>query len=123
MTEYISTKYRYAHGSVEGRLLQLSAITERHSCTVVDQATGNAVTCYFTDQQLEEHAEAAYKGRVSVSGKIKYNRAGEPVSMEVADLKKLMPDDELPQLSDLLGINITGGRDAVEYISNKLTGG
>lgn len=113
---YRKTSYVYSYGSIEGRLLLLSALTRQPSCKVVDEVTRTPVTCYFSDPDLEQQANNAYRDRVSVFGRIKYNRTGKPVSMNVSEFTLLRRESELPQIEQLFGINITGGKDAVDHI-------
>lgn len=108
-------RFVFTYGSIEGSLRLLSSLKKQHF-DVVEDTTGTSVHCYFDDAETEAKALAAYKKRVSVQGRIKYNREGKPLSVEVAGLRAFKDARDLPQLSDLIGIDITGGQDSVSYI-------
>jgi hypothetical protein len=102
------------HGSLEGRLEVLS-IHKKNYFAVYDRFTGRRVECTFREKDLAK-AKEAFGRRVSVYGRIHYNREDMPTSMSVEDIEVLPEQNELPQLSDLEGMDITGGIDPATYL-------
>ncbi len=85
---------------------------------IYDPLTGEKIICHIPEDRMAEAKDAldTHPHRVSVTGKVKYNRAGKPISIEVADFTPLRDRHELPQMKDLEGIDLTGGVDPTEYI-------
>ena len=101
-------------GSVEGKLETLS-IHGGTTFAIWEVLTGARVECRFPPEMLDE-AHAAFRHRVSVSGRIRYSRTGRPLSIRVEHIRILRSSSELPQARDLEGIDITGGIDPAEYV-------
>ena len=107
------------HGAVEGRLRQLETLAgeRRDKLVIEDDLTGDRISCYFRDPEIEKQARGAWKQRVSVSGEITVTRAsGDPASVLVEDIRVLRERSELPQMEDLYGIDITHGIESSKYI-------
>jgi len=107
------------HGSVEGRLRQLETLSgeRRDKLVIEDDLTGEKISCYFRDAEIEKQARKAWKRRVSVSGEITVDRAsGNPASVLIEDIQELRERAGLPQLEDLYGIDITHGVESSKYI-------
>ena len=77
--------------------------------------TGEKVTCTL-DKVLMDEAAKFFGKRVSVYGRVRYTREGTPVEIEVKIVRPMKYQAELPQFSDLEGIDITEGVDPTEYI-------
>jgi len=106
------------YSTIEGEIIQLSALSgSDDTISIVDDLTGVRTKCYFHGMQLEREARSAWKRRVSVTGKVTFDKGtGEPKRMDVEEIKILRDRSELPQMQDLLGIDITGGIESSEYI-------
>jgi hypothetical protein len=83
--------------------------------TLSEAVTGARVPCRFPPEQLAE-ARVASGNRVALFGRIRYSRAGTPLSISVEQIRRLRAQSELPQARDLEGINLTGGTDPVDYV-------
>jgi hypothetical protein len=103
--------------SIQGRLEMIS-VHGRPMFNVYEPLRGARVPCYFSADQLLEQASAALscRRRVMVSGTAKFTRDGKIISMQAERMKVLREREELPQLADLEGIDITGGVNPTEYI-------
>jgi hypothetical protein len=82
---------------------------------IVDAITNARVVCVFQDGQLSK-AIAALGGRVEAEGMVAFKSEGVPVSIYVDDFESIPPDDQLPTLDDLKGINLTDGVGADEFM-------
>ncbi len=101
-------------GTLVGKLEMLS-MHERTMFAIWEVISGARIECYIPEERLDE-AHEAFGRRVSVSGKIRYSKAGQPIRIHVEELRALRPQEELPQLKDLEGISITGDVDPTDYI-------
>ncbi len=99
------------YGSFEGKLETLS-VHGKTRFSIFDSVTGRAIHCYFASDKLSE-AHAAFNQRVLVSGKAKYSRIGNPISVNVDNIRILQGG---VKLSDLQDIDITGGIESAKYI-------
>lgn len=106
---------RFDHTSLTGVLEQITYTEDRHRFRLRRSVSGLAVDCAFTPELLEQ-VKAALPHRVRVAGETKYNRVGDPISMQVETIELLPGKEKLPQFDDLSGIDITGGEDAAEYV-------
>ena len=97
-------KPHYELGSIEGHLDSISVHKQR-VFSIWDSISGDRVECRFPDE-LFIQAREALRCRVSVSGKIFFNRTGAPVSISVTEIRKLRDKSELPQFSDLEKMNL-----------------
>lgn len=104
-------------GEIEGRLKDVSELQDRDKIVIVDSLTGRKTPCFFRGPEVEQKVRDGWKHRVVVTGDITVNKAtGEPQEMRIEDIRVLRSRDELPQIDDLLGFDITGGVDSVEYV-------
>lgn len=111
-------RFYYSHGTVEGYLLVLDSSGNKPHFDIIETTAKNQVACYFDDMRIEQDAYRLWKRRVSAVGKIKYNQTGKRISVQVYSLSPLPLDSELPlpTIHSLMGMNITGGVDSVQYI-------
>jgi len=104
-------------GSVDGRLEAIS-IHRRPKFIVYHGLTSKAVTCVFegSDVMLETVKDILGR-RVLVSGTVHSNIKGEPVRIDVADIR-ILGAENLPTTRELTGSHpdITDGMTAEEYI-------
>lgn len=100
--ELVRGKYT-AIGSVEGTLEVLSIHRGIHAI-IYDQLTGQKVQCICDLDLLEELAAAHIGDRLLVEGEVRYNKYGEPTSVEVEDYRVLRSREELPQPEDMVGL-------------------
>ncbi len=99
------------YGSFEGKLETLS-VHGKTRFNIYDPITGRSIQCFFALEKLQD-AHSAFNHRVVVSGKAKYSRVGDPVSVLVEDIRVLVGGIKL---ADLDGIDITGGIESAMYI-------
>jgi len=91
------------YGSVEGKLEMISVRNGPHF-TVYDALTDQGVPCHIPTEKLAEAMDAFGK-RVSVSGLIRYRKTtGEPLSIEVEELRVFPDRTTLPTADDVYGI-------------------
>ncbi len=101
-------------GSLEGTL-EMITIHKQRVFAVYDRFTGKRVECRFTDENLTV-ARDALGHRVTIYGRIRFTREGDPKSVIVQEIEVMPSQSELPQFSDLEGLDITGGVDPAEYV-------
>lgn len=115
----VERKQNREYGTVEGILLSLSITKDQHSqpFVIYDSLTGDMIKCYFSTREIKEKARAAWEHRVCVTGELRVDsRTGNPTSVKVDDIEILRSRDEIPQLDDVEGIDITGGMDSADYV-------
>lgn len=87
------------YGSVEGRLLVMSARGTWHF--EIDEAVwGQRIRCYI-EQDLLEQALEYFRRRVEVYGRIRFRRDGTPISIRV---ERIVPFPERHELPDFLRV-------------------
>jgi hypothetical protein len=106
---------RYDYTSLTGILEQVTYMPGHPKFRLRRSASGLTVDCTFDPSRLSE-VKDALPNRVRVSGTAKYNRVGDPISMQVDQIEQLPTQNRLPQFDDLVGIDITEGEDAAEYV-------
>ena len=109
--DYLLSPVYEDYGSLEGTLETLSVHGKAHF-TIFDPITGKAVRCYFPSNKLED-AYRAFNRRVTVTGKAKYNRMGNAVSISVEKIRELEGGVTTREME---GINITEGTDSAGYV-------
>ena len=104
-------------GAVEGRLELVSLHRPYRRFNVYDTATGRGVKCSLP-AALEDKVIQAIKRRVIASGTVSYNAVGEPLSVQVNNLRVLRREDELPATADLTGSqpDLTGDLSTAAYL-------
>ncbi len=111
-----SPKPTVDHTSLTGILEQVTYMFGRRPRFRLRRGvSGLTVECVFAPERLEE-VKKALPHRVRVSGVAKYNRVGDPISMQVEEIHMLRGKNDLPQFDDLSGIDITGDMDAADYV-------
>jgi len=104
----------FEHGAIEG---ELGISRSRDQLVVIDALTGQQIPCYLADEHLESTVREAWKCRVSVEGRIKVDRrTSQPIELAVENIRILRDRNDLPQLKDLHGIDITGGVESSEHV-------
>jgi hypothetical protein len=95
-------------GTIEGNLESISIHKER-VFAIWEVFSNIRVECRFLADQLEE-AKEALSQRVAVTGTIRYDRRGRPVSIShITRIRVLRPQNELPQARDLEGVPVLAG--------------
>jgi hypothetical protein len=107
-------RYRYTYATLEGMLETLN-VHGGNAFTIYDVLTDHKTVCEFPED-LYAKAYAAVRKRVLVTGRIKYNRDGDPVSMTVETIRERRPAEALPQIRAGEEIDLTGGMDSAEYV-------
>lgn len=103
-------------GSVTGRLEMIS-VRRGPRFSVYEALTRRAVNCRFKEEMLELVKDALGR-RVIASGIIHYNYKGEPIRVELEDLRILPREEELPSPDEILGMapDFTGDSTTEEFI-------
>jgi hypothetical protein len=73
------------------------------------------IACRFPKDMLDQ-VRTLLGERVSVYGKARFSRAGKPLSIEIVEARRLPSQEELAQLKDFTGINITNGESSEAYV-------
>lgn len=107
-------QYSESHTTFEG-VIESVTVHEVRRFNIYDNLRGRRIECYFSSDLLQQVREQ-FGRRVQVYGVGRFDRAGEPVSMRVEELIARRPKEELPQFSDLEGINFTNGVNPTEYV-------
>jgi hypothetical protein len=98
-------------------LKDVSEQSARDKIVIVDDLTNKHTACYFRGERIEQKVRDGWKHRVIVTGDITLDATtGQPLEMQVYDIRILPRRDQLPQIDDILGFDITGGVDSVEYV-------
>jgi hypothetical protein len=110
-----------AYGSVEGVLRRVTVDDrpkhEVYDLQIIDRHTDQIVNCKVSSEMAEQLTQHLRK-RVVLYGMIRYNGEHVPQRIKVESFEPISTE-KLPTLEDLheLGINITNGEDAADYIS------
>jgi hypothetical protein len=109
---------QHSIGSVEGKLETISIHGKRPRFIVYHSLTKKAVTCKFEPEQWLEPVKDALGRRVNARGEVHYNVKGEPLRIELHDLRILRERSELPSTAELGGSapDLTGDTTTEEYI-------
>ncbi len=89
-------------GSLTGKLEVISA-KDGYKFKIHNENRKIRVKCEF-DVSLLEQVLDAFGKRVSVYGKITYNRSHQPESIELKELRIIEDADKLPKMYDVLGV-------------------
>lgn len=105
-----------AIGSIIG-LLEVVSVHKHPKYSVYDAVTERPVSAKFKPSEIDVVKEALGR-RVRVSGLIRRNAKGQPLSVEQPRLSVLPPTDQLPSTDDLIGLDpdFTGDLSTDEYV-------
>jgi hypothetical protein len=92
---------REATGTIEGQLE--SATIHNVNRFTVWEKSGNKVECHFPKEMTFEVKQALGE-RVVVRGKVRYRSDGIAVSVRATRLGGFVPQNEMPQIEDLVGV-------------------
>ncbi len=109
----------YVMTELDGRLESISVHGQAPDFCIYDPITNQPIRCIFSPDDIGRAADLIKaRARVRVSGRAKYNRKDQPISVEVQEFVTLREQGDLPQIRDLhkACIDITGGQDSVEYV-------
>jgi hypothetical protein len=110
----LKRRYRHSYGTIEGTLETLNVHGQR-TFNIYDVLTDEKTECEFPESMFEE-VYGAVRKRVVVTGRVKFNRDGDPISMKVESMRKRPDPATLPQFRVGEEIDLTGGRDSAEYV-------
>lgn len=105
-----------SRGSMEGMLEMVTLHGQRYF-RVYDAVSGVGVPCYFPPEELE-NVRVGLGKRVSVTGRVRFNRQGDKLSLQVERFCVFPPEEELPKPSEIRGLvpDMTEGRLSEDYI-------
>lgn len=112
------TKARYsAYGSTVGSLDAIS-VHRGNEFRVWDETTNKPVLCKFSERDLG-HVKALLKSRVTVSGTINSNSAGNPISILIEEVVP-NPIKALPTIEEMSGFveDFTEGKGLKQYLKD-----
>jgi hypothetical protein len=103
--------------SIEGKLETIS-VHGRPRFIVYHGLTKKAVTCKFEPERWLERVKDALGRRVNVAGIVHYNVKGEPLRVEIEDIRLLRQREELPATAEISGSDrdFTGGLSSEEFM-------
>jgi hypothetical protein len=101
--------------SFEGTLEVVNFHGTKREFNIYDVITNRKIICSIAPE-LQEQVPVALLKRVQVYGMAKFNRENKPLSIKVERFKVYRNRAELPQLRDLVGIDITSGQDSTAYV-------
>lgn len=103
-------------GSVEGTLEMVTLHGQRYF-RVYDAVYGVGIPCYFPPEELE-NVRIGLGKRVSVTGRVRVNRHGDKLSLQVEKFRVFPPEKELPKPSEIRGLvpDMTEGRLSEDYM-------
>jgi len=103
----------YEWTSIRGELNQITVEGGSTEFRITHGLTGAKIICSF-DPSLIADVKEALPSRVEVSGRVRFNRSKQPVSISVSRIRR-MPESGV-RISQAPAIQITGGMDSVEYL-------
>jgi hypothetical protein len=116
----LEKKIYIEYGSIEGYLQKLNTTKTRKDdrLTITDTLTDHQTLAIPQNQErLEPELRKAWKHRVRLEGEITVDRQTKLPKKIVFDNIFVFPGcDQLPQIQDLRGIDITGGIEPSEYV-------
>jgi hypothetical protein len=110
-----------AYGSIEGILRRVTVDDrpshEVYDIQIIDRQSDQIVNCKVSPEMAEKLTRHLRK-RIVLYGMIRYNGQHVPQRIRVENFESIS-SEQLPTLEDLheLGINITHGQDAADYLS------
>lgn len=104
-------------GSVEGKIEMIN-IHGGSRFVVYDARTRRAITCKFDSKVWMDLVKNALGRRVNISGMVHANTRGEPLRVDIDDIRVLRSKEELPSIDDIAGIDpdFTGNRSTADYL-------
>lgn len=101
-----------------GRLEVVSVHGKQPHFVIYDPLTRKKIDCFFDEENFEEiQAMLSLEPyRVEVIGKARYDKNGNPLSIQVEHFRKIKNQGDLPQFKDLADIDLTNGINPTEYI-------
>lgn len=91
-------------GSVEGKIEMIN-IHGGSRFVVYDSKTRRAITCKFDSSVWMDAVKDALGRRVNISGMVHANTRGEPLHVNIDDIRILRNKEELPSIDDIAGID------------------
>jgi hypothetical protein len=107
--------------TVDSDLMGVLEILNAHGrveFTIFDPITGQKTACKFDEEYLDA-AAAAIRRRVLVSGLVKFNRQGRPVSMKVKGPIEVLDTQEGFEFLEGEGIDLTRGEDSGDFVRRR----
>ena len=101
-------------GTVEGMLEQVIGHSE-YKFYIYDTLTGARVSCSFTDALRDDVRQALF-ARAQVSGIVTFTHDGQAESVKVEHVRIMPGQADLPQFYEVRPLNITGGKDPVQFL-------
>lgn len=104
-------------GSVEGKIEMIN-IHGGSRFVVYDSRTRRAITCKFDSKTWMDTVKNALGRRVNISGMVHANTRGEPLRVDIDDIRILRSKEELPTIDDIAGIDptFTGSLSTADYL-------
>ena len=117
-SEELTIPRSISFGTVVGNLETIS-IHNGLEFRVWEEDSARPVRCYVSDSQ-RDRALRLLGRRVVVSGNIKADRYGKPLSMKVESFDIVHDQDSLPSIAEMKGLvpDITGGLSLREYLED-----
>lgn len=107
-------KERHSFMTLRGRLEILNVHGGKHQFALFDALDGHRIDCHFEERHMDDVCKAI-RGAIAVSGRVKFNRQNESVSIEVESIKHLPSRRELRWIT-AKGVNITNGIPSLQWV-------
>ncbi len=115
----LTSEKSISFGSLKGSLDSIS-VHRGKEFRVWDEETKRPVRCFFAAPKLEVQAKELLGMQVVVTGMMKADRHGRPISMRVETLDPLSEPTNLPTIEQMAGLvpNFTGGLSMREFFED-----
>lgn len=118
--EPIKSGYRWEYedfSELEGTL-EVASIHHGTKIFIYDALTGHKTSCIVSREMLNKALDAMKEDspRVSVYGRTRYDKKGQPVEIVVEAFDRLPGFSEITDVIDVPGIDITGGIESAAYV-------
>lgn len=114
----LSTQIHYEWSTITGKIESLDIHdAEDQSFGIWHALTGQPIECLFGSEHRDKVIKNIDK-RVSVHGRLKYDRYGVPKEIEVSEITEIPPT----RFQDIKPLNITNGENTAEFIRKQRNG-
>ena len=98
----VKVKKLYNIGSIEG-IVQWQAVNKKSQVTICEELSDKPIKCISNDKKINDLLKKSIDKRISVRGKIFYNKDGIPQRINVQELR-FLGENPLPTWEDVRGI-------------------
>ena len=114
VTKILKRRVYHEISTLEGSLLTID-FHDKKAFGIFDPLTDSKIVCHF-DESMKADVVNALGSRVSVEGKVKFSRSGDPLSIEVYSFEVMPGMEELPQFDQGERLDIASGIPSEDYV-------